>query len=135
MLIFLCLSAYRSIYFGHILILLHAFATLISFLQENKFSLVTLAGHLSTSLSLQFQTPRSDISMNLPRKIEGGGGCIFPLYVKNGAQSPFKKEIERFKQRESKKKNDQMRTRKRGRRYLSVLLLGNCGHHRLLFDI
>ena len=37
MLIFFCLSAYRSIYFGHILILLHAFATLISFLQENKF--------------------------------------------------------------------------------------------------
>ena len=32
-----CLSAYTSIYFGHILILLHAFATLISFVQENKF--------------------------------------------------------------------------------------------------
>ena len=35
--IFFCFSAYISIYFGHILILLHAFATLISFLQETKF--------------------------------------------------------------------------------------------------
>ena len=36
MLIF-CLSACRSIHYGHILILLLAFATLISFLQENNF--------------------------------------------------------------------------------------------------
>ena len=35
--IFFCFSAYISIYFGHILILLHAFATLISFPQETKF--------------------------------------------------------------------------------------------------
>ena len=34
---FSCFSAYISIYFGHILILLHAFVTLISFLQETKF--------------------------------------------------------------------------------------------------
>ena len=34
---FFCFSAYISFYFGHILFLLHAFATLTSFLQETKF--------------------------------------------------------------------------------------------------
>ena len=34
---FFCFSTYISIYFSHILFLLHAFATLISFLQETKF--------------------------------------------------------------------------------------------------
>ena len=46
-----------------------------------------------------------------------------------------KKKWEDLSRDSAKKKNDQMRTQKRGRRYLSVLLLGNCGHHRLLSDI
>jgi len=48
---------YRSIHYGHILILLLAFATLISFLQENKFFAYAIrSGHMSTSLNLQLSS-------------------------------------------------------------------------------
>ena len=54
---FFCLSAYRSIHYGHILILMLVFATLISFLQENKFFAYSIrAGHMSTSLNLQLSS-------------------------------------------------------------------------------
>ena len=45
---------YRSIHYDHILILLLAFATLISFLQEKKFLAYAIrSGHMSTFLDLQ----------------------------------------------------------------------------------
>ena len=48
---------YRSIQYGHILILLLAFPTLISFLQENKlFAYAIRAGHMSRSLNLQLSS-------------------------------------------------------------------------------
>ena len=106
MLIFFCLSAYISIY----LILLYAFATLISFLQETKFFpchpgwvLVYIPESTvsNSSVGYLYESANPIVEhVHVSRfKIEGGGGCIFPPYVKNVAQSPFKKEIGRFKQR------------------------------------
>ena len=109
MLIF-CLSAYRSIQYGHILILLLTFGTLISFLQENKFFAYSIrAGHMSTSLNLQLSSSSvgylnesanpivEHVQISEKKYIEGVGGCSFPLRgKKNEAPFPFKEERGRF---------------------------------------
>ena len=94
MLIF-CLSAYRSIQYGHILILLLAFGTWISFLQENKFFTYAIrARHMSTSLNLQLSSSSvgylnesanpivEHVQVSEKKYIEGVGGCSFLLHGK-----------------------------------------------------
>ena len=113
--IFFCFSAHISIYFGHILFLPHAFATLISFLQETKFfpchpdwALVYIPESTVSNSSVGYLyesvNPIVEHEHVSQGKLKGPGLYIFPLYVKNVAQSPFKKEIERFKREQKKKK-------------------------------
>ena len=99
MLIFFCLSAYISIY----LILLYAFATLISFLQETKFFpchpgwvLVYIPESTvsNSSVGYLYESANPIVEhVHVSRfKIEGGGGCIFPPYVKKRRSPRSKKK-------------------------------------------
>lgn len=90
---------YRSIHYGHILILLFAFATLISFpgfLQENKFFAYAIRfGHMPTSLNLQLSSSSvgylkesanpivEHVQVSDKNTLKELGVVVFPYTVKN----------------------------------------------------